>query len=104
LQIVMGISKRLSDYIFRDPEEGGSMLLWNASSYLPIYTPSYLERRNCAMPFVSHNAWIDLMTCRFGQMSSETIIINSVSYNGWKNLKAENISYLVSLGVTKRIP
>jgi hypothetical protein len=27
LQIVMGISKRLSDYIFRDPEEGGSMLL-----------------------------------------------------------------------------
>jgi hypothetical protein len=56
LQIVMDISKRLADYIFTDPEEGGSMLLRNASSYLLSYTPSYLEGCNCETSLVFHSA------------------------------------------------
>jgi len=60
LQIVKDVSKKLADYIFRDPEEGGSMLLQNASSYLPIYTASYLEGRNYETTFAFHNTSSDL--------------------------------------------
>ena len=86
LQIVTDISKRLADYIFRDPEDGGSVLLRYVSKYLLIYMLSYPERRNCATPFVFHYAWHVFMTRRFGRMSSETIVRNPISYENSNNL------------------